>query len=49
VYCASASNDLIEPMQYIHQQYCRDSGRKLFVIGFSLGANILANALGKLG
>lgn len=40
--------DIIEPMKYMHKKYIRNTPRKVFGIGFSMGANILANILGHI-
>jgi len=39
--------DVVETINYIHSEYCRDINKKIFAIGFSLGGNWLALALGK--
>lgn len=39
--------DVEETISYIHAEYCKDISRQLFTIGFSLGGNWVALALGK--
>ena len=40
-------NDVKEPIVHIFEKYCKNQGRKMFVLGFSLGANKLCHALNK--
>lgn len=47
--CSSSFMDVLEPMRYVYDKYCRDSDRKVFAIGGSMGANILANLIGHEG
>ena len=49
LFCAYSWQDIIEPMKYIYGKYAQGKDRKVFAIGFSMGANILANVLGHLG
>ena len=49
MYCQDSSNDLLEAMNYVYEQYCKKWNRKVFAIGCSMGANLLANALGDQG
>ncbi len=55
MYCAASVSDLREPMEYIYQKYClkfeenRGHNRSFFLIGNSMGANIVANYLGEEG
>lgn len=39
--------DVEESVSYIYDEYCKDIKRQIFAIGFSLGGNWLALALGK--
>ena len=45
-YCAGTTNDLEQAVDYIHSIYPK---RDIFLLGFSVGANILTNYLGELG
>ena len=36
-------------MSYVHNKFCKNKERKSFAIGCSMGANILANILGRQG
>lgn len=45
-YSAGATNDLEQAIDYISQKF---AGRDIYLLGFSIGANILTNYLGKLG
>eukprot|EP00347_Sterkiella_histriomuscorum_P010337 403376694 len=51
LYCAASTDDLREPLNYIYKKYCCDKSgqrfRNLYVIGSSMGANIVANYLGE--
>ena len=60
LYCAGSVNDLRQPLEYIHAKYCgghgdgsgeiaRGEGTDLFLVGNSMGANIVANYLGEEG
>ena len=40
-------DDVLESIEYVFQEYCREIDRKIFVIGFSLGGNWLGMSLGK--
>ena len=50
LYSSTSWQDVAEPMSYIKSKYCTDQNncinRKLFAIGISLGANILAVLVG---
>ena len=46
LYNSIAVDDILEPMTYVFDKYCRDQNRKAFAVGCSMGANILANLLG---
>jgi predicted alpha/beta-fold hydrolase len=48
-YNASDCDSVNEGLQYIHDYYCGRGKRKLFAIGVSLGATILANYMGQTG
>ena len=39
--------DVIQVVNYIHDEYCREIDRKIFTVGFSMGANWLGMALCK--
>lgn len=49
LFCADSWEDILEPMKYMYSQYVEKTERKVFAIGFSMGANILANVLGYIG
>lgn len=55
IYSAGSDNDIREPISYIYKNYCeghfKDDNKSvnLFLIGSSLGANIMANYLGEEG
>lgn len=49
MYCQNSHTDLLEAMNYVYNQYCKKWNRKVFAIGCSMGANLLANALGEQG
>ena len=49
LYCSYAYHDILEPMKYVYEKYCKNSDRKVFTIGCSMGANILANLIGHEG
>ena len=60
LYCAGSVNDLRQPLEYIHAKYCGGHGDgsgeiargeviDLFLVGNSMGANIVANYLGEEG
>lgn len=40
-------DDVIESIEYIYQEYCKEIDRKIFAIGFSLGGNWLGMGLAK--
>ena len=48
IYSAASVDDIKEPLESIYQRFCKNSQQKSFVLGFSLGASILANSLAKL-
>lgn len=48
MYCAASIDDIAEPLQSIYERFCKGHDQKSFVLGFSMGASILTNALGKL-
>ena len=45
MYCVASKEDVIEPLLSIHKRYCKNSNQNNFVIGFSMGACVLGNAL----
>ncbi|CDW89740.1 embryogenesis-associated protein emb8-like [Stylonychia lemnae] len=53
IYCASSQDDLREAVNFIVNNYCsslsRNRQRDIFLVGNSLGANLLANYLGEEG
>eukprot|EP00347_Sterkiella_histriomuscorum_P007208 403349846 len=53
MYCAASTGDIREPLDYIYKKYCCDltgkNFRKIFLIGNSMGGNIVANYLGEEG
>jgi predicted alpha/beta-fold hydrolase len=48
-YCGSSTSDLLEPMEYVYEKYCKPYNRKAFAVGCSMGGNVLVNSLGLLG
>ena len=44
-----AYKDILEPMTYIYNKYCHDKGRKAVAVGWSMGADMLANLIGYEG
>lgn len=46
LYYSMAVNDVIEPMNYIFEKYCKSQNRPTFAIGVSMGSNILGNLIG---
>jgi len=48
-YCAYSIGDIKEPLDHIRKQYCANSNRKVFLMGLSLGANIITNYVGLEG
>jgi predicted alpha/beta-fold hydrolase len=48
LYACNNTSDLKESIEYVHQNF-NGMGRKLMVIGVSLGANRMTNLLGELG
>ena len=49
LYTANGWEDVLEPMKYIYEKYCRPHNRKAFAMGCSMGAGILGNLLGHEG
>jgi predicted alpha/beta-fold hydrolase len=47
LYCAASVDDLRQPLTYIHEKYAVNTN--LYLIGNSMGANIVANYLGEEG
>jgi len=47
VYCSFAYMDIQEPMTYVYQKHLMN--RKVYAVGTSMGANILANMMGFAG
>ena len=45
LYCAASVDDLRQPLTYIHDKYALKAD--LYLIGNSMGANIVANYLGE--
>lgn len=48
-YCANSYSDLKEPLEYVYETYCKEQNVPLFVVGFSMGANIVGNLLAHYG
>ena len=48
LYCADCWRDILDPMKHIYAKFVKGRDRKVFAIGFSMGANILANLLGHI-
>ena len=48
MYCCAAVNDVIEPLLSIYERFGKNSNQKCYVIGFSMGASMVANALGTI-
>lgn len=46
MYCCGAIGDIVEPLLSIYERFGKNSDQKCYVIGFSMGASMLANALG---
>lgn len=46
-YSSGQWSDVVESIDYIHNEYCREINRSIFAIGFSLGGNWLSLALGR--
>lgn len=40
-------DDVTQAIEHLHENYCKDINKKLFVCSFSLGASWTAMALGK--
>ena len=49
LFCSNSYKDQLDPMRYIYEKYCKQTQRKCFAVGCSMGANILANILGYEG
>jgi len=60
LYCAGSVDDLRQPLEYIYDKYCggrgdgsgeiaRGQSTDLFLVGNSMGANIVANYVGEEG
>ena len=47
LYGCGQYEDVIQAVNYIHDEYCREIDRKIFCTGFSMGANRLGMALCK--
>ena len=47
LYCAGSVEDIRQPLEYIYQKYGK--GASIFVVGNSMGANIVANYVGEEG
>jgi len=48
-YCGASIGDIKEPLEHIRRKYCSNQSRKIFLLGISLGANIITNYLGAEG
>jgi len=48
MYCCYSIEDVIEPIKSVYKKYVQEDNRKLFVVGFSMGASILTNALSRM-
>ena len=48
MYSCYSIDDIKEPLESIYHRFCKNSDQKSFVLGFSMGASILANSLAKL-
>lgn len=46
-YSSGQWTDVVESIDYIHREYCREINRSIYAIGFSLGGNWLSLALGR--
>ena len=44
----NSTGDIAEPLRYIYDNHCKGTKHKTFVLGFSMGAIILTNALAKI-
>lgn len=42
-------DDVQEPIEYFYDKYCKNTGKKIMALGCSMGANLLANAIGDDG
>ena len=49
LYTANGWEDVLEPMKYVYEKYCRPHNKKAFAMGCSMGAGILGNLLGHEG
>lgn len=47
LYCAGSVDDIRQPLEYIYEKYCQQA--PIFLIGNSMGANIVANYIGEEG
>ena len=47
LYGCGQYEDVIQAVNYIHDEYCREIDRKIFCAGFSMGGNWLGMALCK--
>jgi predicted alpha/beta-fold hydrolase len=47
LFCSYSHEDMLEPIKFYSQKYCQN--RKVFAVGCSMGANILANLIGNEG
>lgn len=48
-YTPASIEDILEPMHYFFDKYCKSQGKKAMAIGLSMGGNLLANAMGAEG
>jgi predicted alpha/beta-fold hydrolase len=48
MYCCASTQDVKEPLISMHERFCKNSDQKSFLIGFSMGANVLTNAIGEI-
>lgn len=48
MYSCASTADVKEPLVSIYERFCKNSNQKAFVIGFSMGASILTNALAEI-
>lgn len=48
MYSCAAISDVIEPLLSIYERFGKNSDQKCYVIGFSMGASMLTNALGEI-
>ena len=45
MYCMTSWRDIKEPVDYLHEKYCRKQGRRMYLYAVSLGAAISSNYL----